>query len=176
MNNRFRTRVSGICPALPLSAASLSGQPALPQTLVIQGGTLIDGNGGAPVEDAAVVIDGNRIESVAGGNAAAIAGGATVIGAEGKFILPGLWDSQVSYSWYFGEIMLNYGITSTIDVGNSREVAIAHRDAVHAGPPASAAPATTAASSTACTWCRWTPGGISTPAKSSRANASSASA
>ena len=56
-----------------------------------------------------------------------------MIDAEGKFILPGLWDSQVSYSWYYGEVMLNYGITSTIDVGNSGEVAIAHRDAVHAG-------------------------------------------
>lgn len=132
MNNTIRTRVSGICPVLLLSAAGLSGQPALSQTLVIQGGTLIDGNGGAPVEDAAVVIEGNRIQSVASGEAAA-AGGATVIDAEGKFILPGLWDSQVSYSWYYGEIMLNYGITSTIDVGNSGEVAIAHRDAVHAG-------------------------------------------
>ncbi len=29
--------------------------------------------------------------------------------------------------------MLNYGITSTIDVGNSGEIAIPHRDAVHAG-------------------------------------------
>lgn len=132
MNNRLRTRVSAFCPALLLTAASLSGQPALSQTLVIQGGTLIDGNGGAPLEDAVVVIEGNRIQSVASGEAAA-AGGATVIDAEGKFILPGLWDSQVSYSWYYGEIMLNYGITSTIDVGNSGEVAIAHRDAVHAG-------------------------------------------
>ena len=133
MNCTFRIPPSAIFPALVLAAASIAGQPALSQTLVIQGGTLIDGNGGAPVEDAVVVVDGNRIESVSGGDAAAGGGGATVIDAAGKFILPGLWDSQVSYSWYYGEIMLNYGITSTIDVGNSGEVAIAHRDAVHAG-------------------------------------------
>ena len=102
------------------------------QTLAIQGGTLIDGNGGPPLEDAVVAVSGNRIESVAAGGGAP-AGAATVIDATGKYILPGLWDSQVSYSWYYGEIMLNYGITSTIDVGNSGEVAIAHRDAVHAG-------------------------------------------
>ena len=42
---------------------------------------------------------------------------ARVIGGDGKFILPGLWDSQTIYNWYYGEMMLNYGITSNI--GNS---------------------------------------------------------
>ena len=31
------------------------------QALVIQGGTLIDGNGGAPVPNSVIVIQGNRI-------------------------------------------------------------------------------------------------------------------
>ena len=34
------------------------------QTLVIQGGTLIDGNGGAPVANSVIVIQGNRITAV----------------------------------------------------------------------------------------------------------------
>src|SRR6266446_6826180 len=34
------------------------------QVLVIQGGTLIDGNGGAPVPNSAIVIQGNRISAV----------------------------------------------------------------------------------------------------------------
>ncbi|MCY4480524.1 MAG: hypothetical protein OXB97_11575, partial [Rhodospirillales bacterium] len=133
MISSFRTRLLTICPTLALAAAGVPGQLVHSQTLVIQGGTLIDGNGGMPVEDAVVVVEGNRIESVSSGDAATAGDDATVIDAAGKFILPGLWDSQVSYSWYYGEIMLNYGITSTIDVGNSGEVAIAHRDAVHAG-------------------------------------------
>ena len=37
-------------------------QPAA--TLVVEGGTLIDGNGGAPLQNSAVVIQGNRIVSV----------------------------------------------------------------------------------------------------------------
>lgn len=134
MNNHFRVSgiaLAGAC-ALTIMPETVSGQ-----TLVIQGGTLIDGNGGPPLEDAVVLIGGSRIESVSGGDAATDAvatdDDATLIDATGKFILPGLWDSQVSYGWYYGEIMLNYGITSTIDVGNSGEVAIAHRDAVHAG-------------------------------------------
>ena len=38
-----------------------------PPALVIQGGTLIDGNGGAPVPNSVIVIQGNRI--TAGGRA-----------------------------------------------------------------------------------------------------------
>ena len=133
MNRTLRIRLSTLCSALALVAASALSLLAQSQTLVIRGGTLIDGNGGAPISDAVVVIRGNRIESVSSGNPPSTEDGATVIDAEGRFILPGLWDSQVSYSGYYGEIMLNYGITSTIDVGNSGEVAIAHRDAVHAG-------------------------------------------
>jgi hypothetical protein len=41
-----------------------------------------------------------------------------------------LWDSQVAYSWYFGEAMLNHGITASIDVGTNEEMAVPHRDAV----------------------------------------------
>ena len=102
-------------------------------TLVIEGGTLIDGNGGRPLRNAVVVVQGNTIQSVSSTDTASYPQDATIIDAEGKFILPGLWNSQVSYNWYYGEVMLNYGITSTIDVGNSGEIAIPHRDAVHAG-------------------------------------------
>jgi len=35
-----------------------------PAALVIEGGTLIDGNGGAPVRDSAIVIQGNKISAV----------------------------------------------------------------------------------------------------------------
>ncbi|HYK79692.1 MAG TPA: hypothetical protein VEU95_08685 [Micropepsaceae bacterium] len=35
-----------------------------PQALVIQGGTLIDGNGGAPVPNSVIVVQGNRIVAV----------------------------------------------------------------------------------------------------------------
>ena len=45
-------------------------------------------------------------------------------------MLPGLFDSQNSYSWYFGEAMLNHGVTSTIDVGTTGETAVPYRDAV----------------------------------------------
>jgi hypothetical protein len=140
VNKRTR-RLLGVLLALftGVSSLLLSGtspvhlaaqaQPAL----VIDGGTLIDGNGGAPVTDAVIVIQGNRITSVSRRDQSQIPPGAQVIRADGKFILPGLWDSQVSYNWYYAEVMLNYGITSTIDVGIAGEIGAPHRDGVHLG-------------------------------------------
>jgi len=127
-------RLSGaiLAIACTLAPAFLPAQTQ-PSVIVIAGGTLIDGNGGPPVPNAVVVIEDNRISSVSTAGQASYPSDATVIDAEGKYVLPGLWDSQVSYNWYYGEIMLNYGITSTIDVGNSGEIAIPHRNAVQAG-------------------------------------------
>ncbi len=124
--------------ALPLLLAILGGlTPAQSQqtpALVIEGGTLIDGNGGTPIQDSVVVIQGNRITSVSRkGQTAAYPANAWVIKADGKYVLPGLFDSQNSYSWYFGEAMLNHGVTSTIDVGTTGETAVPYRDAVFHG-------------------------------------------
>ncbi len=108
-----------------------SAQSQQAPALVIEGGTLIDGNGGMPVKDSVVVIQGNKITSVSRkGQVAALPANAWIIKADGKYVLPGLFDSQNSYSWYFGEAMLNHGITSTIDVGTTGETAVPYRDAV----------------------------------------------
>lgn len=117
-----------------VALAVLGGRPSAqtppPTALVIQGGTLIDGNGGTPVRDAVVVVQGKRITGVGTRGQLSVPPGARVINATGKYVLPGLWDSQVAYSWYFGEAMLNRGITSTIDVGTEAETAVPHRDSV----------------------------------------------
>ena len=107
-----------------------SAQSQQAPTLVIEGGTLIDGNGGTPVQDSVVVIQGNKITSVSRKGRAAYPADAWIIKADGKYVLPGLFDSQNSYSWYFGEAMLNHGVTSTIDVGTTGETAVPYRDAV----------------------------------------------
>src|SRR5437867_12697982 len=80
-------------------------QGAEPGVLVVEGGTLIDGNGGAPVRDVQIVIQGNRITNIGrkGENRPA---NAQVINGDGKFILPGLWDSIDNFIWNQGEILL----------------------------------------------------------------------
>src|SRR6266849_4766030 len=77
--------------------------------IVVEGGTLIDGNGGATVPDSVVIIQGNKITAVSRKGQVTYPANARVIKADGKFVLPGLIDAQVSYSWPFGEAMLNNG-------------------------------------------------------------------
>ena len=100
------------------------------QPLVIRGGTLIDGNGGTPVPNSVVVIQGNRITAVGPAAQVTVPANARVIDATGKWVLPGLWDAQTIYNWYYSELMLSYGITSNIGIGNSGEIGGVVRDAV----------------------------------------------
>src|SRR5262249_30265703 len=55
---------------------------------------LIDGFGGAPFEDAVVLVDGNRISAIGHVGALAVPAQARVIHADGMTVLPGLWESH----------------------------------------------------------------------------------
>src|SRR6266498_3587784 len=59
--------------------------------------------------------------------------GAQVVNASGKWIIPGLWDCQQNFSWFYSEPQLNQGVTSGCDIGNGDEWGIVHRDAVNHG-------------------------------------------
>src|SRR5437868_12097970 len=86
---------------LGMAGDRVAAQNANQPPLVIQGATLIDGNGGAPVANSVIVIQGNRITAVGRAGQVQVPAGATVINANGKFVLPGLWDAQVNYAWYW---------------------------------------------------------------------------
>jgi imidazolonepropionase-like amidohydrolase len=64
-------------------------------TLVLAGGTVIDGYGNAPIQDGIVVIENDRILAVGGVGQVMIPEGAEVVSTEGMTVLPGLWDMQV---------------------------------------------------------------------------------
>jgi imidazolonepropionase-like amidohydrolase len=65
-------------------------------TVVIKGGTLIDGTGSKPVANATIVVEGERIAKIgAPGEAIETAPGAGVIDARGKWVLPGLIDCHI---------------------------------------------------------------------------------
>src|SRR5438876_6592111 len=102
-----------------------------PGVLVIDGGTLIDGNGGAPVPNAAIIIQGNTVTTVGRKGQTAYPANAQVIHADGKFIIPGLWDSHGVPMWYQNELLLNYGVTSETDVGTGGDMGKILRDAIN---------------------------------------------
>jgi imidazolonepropionase-like amidohydrolase len=103
------------------------------QGFVIQGGTLIDGNGGAPVPNSVVVIQGNRITAVGRAGQVQVPAGAQVINANGKWVLPGLIDAKSNWNWPYGEGYLRYGVTSAMVTGTRNDTGIADRDAVEHG-------------------------------------------
>jgi len=88
--------------ALTLSypAARAQGQSA--RTAIV-GGTIVDGNGGPPIADGVVLIDGARIAAVGPRSAVAIPADARQIAARGRWVLPGLIDTNVHLSLYGGQ-------------------------------------------------------------------------
>lgn len=91
------------------------------QYLVLAGGTLIDGRGGQPQDNSAIVIKGRRIAEVRSNNGFDYGESAKVIDIAGKFVLPGLIDIHVHYSDWMGQLFLSHGVTTVKDLGNDIE-------------------------------------------------------
>jgi imidazolonepropionase-like amidohydrolase len=79
---------------ITLVAASLAQAPAAPAVILIRAGTLIDGKSDQPRHDQAIVIRGDRIESVSDASGTKAPAGATVIDLSKSTVLPGLIDSH----------------------------------------------------------------------------------
>jgi len=69
-------------------------------SLLVRGGSLIDGTGGAPIANARILITDGRIDRVWSGDtgAPALPAGKQIVEAGGKVIIPGIIDSQVHYN------------------------------------------------------------------------------
>jgi imidazolonepropionase-like amidohydrolase len=139
------------------ASVSLNAQGPVPRaTLALVGGTLLDGNGGAPLANSVILVDGERITAIGQVGSLPIPRGATVVSTEGMFVLPGLWDMHVhlmlaghsNYAhWdktYPGELektiipatarqSLLSGITSVRDLGSPLEPMIRVRDRINRG-------------------------------------------
>jgi imidazolonepropionase-like amidohydrolase len=76
-----------------LLAGSLAAQQGPAPVVAIRAGTLIDGTGAAPVRNAVIVVQGDRI--VAAGAGVAVPAGARVIDLSGFTVLPGFLDAHV---------------------------------------------------------------------------------
>jgi imidazolonepropionase-like amidohydrolase len=92
--------------AVVLGAAALTAlhaqTPSVASTAIV-GGTVIDGNGGAPIADAVIVIDGARIRAIGPRSAVTIPADARQIDARGRWVIPGMIDTNVHLSLYGGQ-------------------------------------------------------------------------
>jgi imidazolonepropionase-like amidohydrolase len=78
---------------LPLLLLAASAQTAR-RPLVLDHARVIDGTGSPPIEDARIVIDGERIAAAGPAATVAIPGGAEHIDLSGRTVLPGLIDAH----------------------------------------------------------------------------------
>src|SRR2546426_7123605 len=136
----------------PLSLASQ--QP--PSITAIRAGTLLDGTGAAPVKNAVILIQGERITAV--GSNVPIPRGAAVVDLSGYTVLPGFIDAHVHLvghtlgdgDWYHARLVeapaqlaligaahaqqtLEAGFTTVRVVGSAHMGDLALRNAINAG-------------------------------------------
>jgi imidazolonepropionase-like amidohydrolase len=103
------------------------------QVLVIEGGTLIDGTGGAPLRNAVIVMEGDRIRAVGTKGQVTYPPNARVIQADGRTILPGLFECHIHYRDWMPPIFLRYGITTVADTANPTAWIVAQREMLRHG-------------------------------------------
>jgi imidazolonepropionase-like amidohydrolase len=145
--NRFEAIREGYEPALPtfVAKAAEDGMAVLAQLadrfspkragpLAIVGAAMIDGTGGAPVEDSVVIVDGDRIAAAGPQSRITIPPGAQVLEARGMALLPGLWEMHAHFTQVeWGPIYLAAGVTAARDCANEFEFITAARDAIASG-------------------------------------------
>ena len=97
----------------------LHNEFAFAKALVLTDVTVIDGTGAAIRPNSAVIITGNRIDSIVDSRRSeSFPKGARVIRAAGKFVIPGLWDMHVHLSAEHLPLFVAYGVTGVRDMGN----------------------------------------------------------
>jgi imidazolonepropionase-like amidohydrolase len=94
-----------LCKILTLAVATLlaespvSAQPSQP--LAIVGATIIDGTDAEPIRNGVILVESGKIVRVGGQHDLQIPGNARRIDARGKYIIPGLIDTNVHVSGFF---------------------------------------------------------------------------
>ncbi|MFT4567169.1 MAG: imidazolonepropionase-like amidohydrolase [Saprospiraceae bacterium] len=97
----------------------------------IVGADLIDGLSDIVRKNVTIIIENDRIVNISDQNESVIPKGADVIDAEGKILIPGLWDMHAhSNQVQWAPAYLAGGVTTIRDNGNEIEFATAFRDAI----------------------------------------------
>jgi imidazolonepropionase-like amidohydrolase len=100
--------------------------PRAARTIAIVGARLIDGTGGAPIDDSAVLVQGDRIRAAGARAAVQIPRDAEVVDAKGKILTPGLVDvhchinqppEDMKRYWI---AQLRWGVTTMRSAGNDK--------------------------------------------------------
>jgi imidazolonepropionase-like amidohydrolase len=104
--------------------------PATAQMRAFTGATVIDGNGGKPIPNGVVLIDGKKIKAVGPASRVAIPADAERVDGSGKYIVPGLMDANVHLvpwpSWTYIEFLARYENNFQGIAAEAAQIALKH--------------------------------------------------
>jgi imidazolonepropionase-like amidohydrolase len=104
--------------------------PAVGQMRAFTGATIMDGNGGKPIANGVVLIEGRKIKAVGPTSRVAIPADAERIDVSGKYIVPGLMDANVHLvpwpSWIYIEFLARYENNFQAIAAEAAQIALKH--------------------------------------------------
>ncbi len=104
---------------MELFSSSMKMNLASGKKIAIVGGDIIDVEGGENIPNATIIIEDGLIKQTGKTGSVKIPAGTTIIHAEGKTILPGLWDMHAHFEQAeWGPAYLAAGVTTVRDCGN----------------------------------------------------------
>lgn len=116
---------------MKLFSSSMKMDLAKNKILAIVGGTVIDVEGNKNIENAVIIIENGIITKLGSSSNTSIPPQATIIHAEGKTILPGLWDMHAHFQQAeWGPAYLAAGVTTVRDCGNEYDYINAIKSAI----------------------------------------------
>lgn len=98
--------------------------------------TVVDVESGRSIPGRTVLIAGDRILAVSSAEDAPVPAGARVVGGQGKFLMPGLWDMHVHLSHAGAtdlQLFVTRGVTGVRDMGGSWRTLQIWRERIQAG-------------------------------------------
>jgi imidazolonepropionase-like amidohydrolase len=133
----YRPKLVSLLFVAGLLLAAGAASPVKSETAVFEGARLITGDGGAPSENSAFIVEGDRFIAVGRRGELAIPAGATRIDLSGKTVIPALVDAHVHMGYrkglsfgpdnYTRENLLDtlnrfayYGVAAILETGTAR--------------------------------------------------------
>ncbi len=113
-----------VCVCVVALSATVVGQDKNPKVLAVTSARLIDGTGAAPIDDAVIIITGQKFSAVGPRGRVTIPPDAEIIDVRGKTVIPGLIDAHIHVTWAPSQAE---AVTNNAAIASFRAADLLHR-------------------------------------------------